>query len=94
MEVYFFLLFYKNLTNFLIDGKKKDLAKPFTKIEATVNNRGKPENEKKKEINNKNNEIWDENEITEIPISKNETRPRPEYEVFIKKTTFYHNYLK
>ncbi len=29
----------------------------------------------------KKNEIWEEEEIKEIPYSKNDSRPRPEFEV-------------
>ena len=40
-----------------------------------------PEKPKKKKEVDEKKEIWKESEIKEIPISKNETRPRPEFEV-------------
>jgi len=33
-------------------------------------------------IANKKNEIWDINEIQELPISKNDKRIRPDFEVY------------
>ena len=61
----------------LEESKKKEIAKPYAKIEAKVGTKEFEEQKKQKK-----NEIWAENEIQEIPISKNDSRPRPEFEVF------------
>ena len=58
--------------------KKTELAKPYTKIEAKVGTKPDPV----PKIANKKNEIWDINEIQELPISKNDTRIRPDFEVY------------
>ena len=59
--------------------KKTEIAKPYSKIEAKVG--PKPDKPEEKKTINKKNEIWDPSEIQEIPISKNDNRPRPDYEV-------------
>ena len=59
----------------LTGQEKKELAKPYTKIEAKVNNRilTKPEND-----------IWKEEELIEEKIIEDD-RPKPKYEVLYKQ---------
>ena len=50
-------------------------------LEAKVFGKETTEKPKKKKEVDEKKEIWKESEIKEIPVSKNETRPRPEFEV-------------
>ncbi len=62
---------------------EKDIAKPFQKIEVKTNTRGQIEKEKEQPTNQKN-QIWDEEEIQNIPYLKQDQRQRPHFEVQIK----------
>lgn len=62
--------------------EKKELAKPFTKIQTTVNERNavggaKPTTTKA------STDIWSVDEVKDIVVDKKENRLEPEYEVKI-----------
>lgn len=61
-----------------LDGKggKKEVAAPYAKIEAKYN---------KRNLENKRNKIWDDNEFIEENI-KEDGRPQPKYEVLYKQS--------
>jgi len=79
----------------LAGGERKEIAKPFTKIEATINTRNQmappieePIKEEKKEDKKKlmkPTDIWDVDEVKDIPVDKNESRMRPEFEVMFRQ---------
>lgn len=52
------------------------VAKPFTPVTATVNNRRTGDTATKKE-----NVVWNPEEVKALPVDKDEKRPRPDYEV-------------
>jgi len=67
------------------------VAKPFAKIEAKVGKKYEPaaavkqpevvQESKKPAVAAKKNEIWSQEEITDLPVSRNDTRKTPEFEV-------------
>lgn len=60
-----------------IDGReKKEVARPFAKIEAKVNNRI---------IKNKETEIFTEEDIKEKDVLVEDSRPKPKFEVLYKQ---------
>merc|ERR1719240_461741 len=61
-------------------GDNKEVAKPFTKVTATINNRNITTNQSKQE-----NVIWEKEEIKDFVKEKNETRPTPDYECIYKQ---------
>lgn len=52
------------------------MAKPFTPITATVNNRRTGDTATKKE-----NVVWNPEEVKTLPVDKDEKRARPDFEV-------------
>lgn len=56
------------------------IAKPFTKVEATINNRRIGDTASKKE-----NVVWNPEEVKDLPVEKDEKRPRPDFEVIYKQ---------
>eukprot|EP00825_Cyclidium_porcatum_P000781 TRINITY_DN10314_c0_g1_i2.p1 TRINITY_DN10314_c0_g1~~TRINITY_DN10314_c0_g1_i2.p1 ORF type:complete len:301 (+),score=69.39 TRINITY_DN10314_c0_g1_i2:11-913(+) len=75
-----------------IDRKdeKKEVAKPYTKIQFKPGEKPQNIQEEKKKQNDQQkkftkNDIWDEKDVKDLPISKNDTRPQPEIEVLFKQ---------
>lgn len=54
----------------------ENVAKPFAKVEATVNNRRLGDTATKQE-----NVVWNPEEVKEFAVDKDEKRPRPDFEV-------------
>lgn len=60
-------------------GEKKEIAKPHTKIQTTVNNRDPKGGAKQ------TSDIWAPDEIKDIVVDKNETRIRPEFDIMFRQ---------
>lgn len=56
------------------------VAKPFAPVTTTINNRRTGDTASKKE-----NVVWEPNEVKDLPVEKNESRPRPEFEIVYKQ---------
>lgn len=69
------------------EGKKKEVAQPYAKVEAKIGKKYEPNEKKQEEAikatkpQAKKNEIWSLEEITDLPVSRNDTRKTPEFEV-------------
>lgn len=69
------------------DGKK-DVAKPYSKIQIKPGQKPTQQEQQQKPSAPKEkskNDIWDEKEVQDLPIQKNETRPQPEFDIMFKQ---------
>ena len=58
------------------------IAKPFTKVSATINNRRTGDTATKQE-----NVVWNPEEVKDFIVDKDEKRPRPEFDVSLDLIT-------
>ena len=66
------------MNNENIGKEKKEVAKPYAKVNAVVNDRDAKGGAK---VNKPSNDIWSADEVKDIVVDKNETREEPEFDV-------------
>eukprot|EP00331_Platyophrya_macrostoma_P026515 CAMPEP_0176438690 /NCGR_PEP_ID=MMETSP0127-20121128/19452_1 /TAXON_ID=938130 /ORGANISM="Platyophrya macrostoma, Strain WH" /LENGTH=204 /DNA_ID=CAMNT_0017822725 /DNA_START=41 /DNA_END=655 /DNA_ORIENTATION=+ len=71
-------------------GKKKEVAKPNTKLETTINTRSQnqtveAESKPKPKQKMKETDIWAPDEVSEVPVDIKETRKRPDFDVLFRQ---------